>query len=169
MSHQPPDDAPQRTLPSPCFRMGTSCNPRVLWAGSFGSLDIRRTSRFTFCVSLMVLTTVVGCVTQRFGGQFEFTNKSNTELYVIIYGIEGNPPCGILMPDGNAGSFMGPTRLPKQVDIRWSEGHDSHKNPNAKEHIDTVSLSSLSNCPVDATLVFEFTSNRVWRVSCKQR
>jgi hypothetical protein len=128
-----------------------------------------RITRFTFCVLLVVLTTVVGCVTQRFGGRFEFTNKSSAELYVKVYGIEGNPPCGILMPDGNHGSFMGPTHLPKQVDIRWTEGYESYKDPNATEHIDTLSLSSFSNCPVDATVVFEFTSNRVWRVSCRQR
>ena len=127
-------------------------------------------TRFTFCGLLVVLTTVAGCVAQRFGGRFQFTNKSNTEVYAKVYGIEGMPPLGgVLMPNGTAGEMMGPTRLPKQADIRWSEGYESHKDPNAKEHIDTLSLASLSNCPVDATVVFEFTSNRVWKVSCKPR
>jgi len=121
-------------------------------------------------LSVFALTLIVGCVSaNRFGGDIAFTNKSTSELWVEIAGFDYNPPCGVLIPGGLKGSHMGAMRLPAQVILTWSEGYASYNDPNATRHTNAVSLSSVSNCPSSATITFEFTSNRVWRVFCENR
>lgn len=120
--------------------------------------------------SIFVLALVVGCASaNRFDGDIAFTNKSTYELWVEVAGFEYEPPCGVLIPGGLKGSHMGAMRLPAQVILTWSEGRASYNDPTAARHTNVVSLSSVSNCPSSATITFEFTSNRVWRVFCERQ
>ena len=118
---------------------------------------------------LLVVSVVVVGAASRFSGTFEFTNSSSAELWVVISGFKHNPPCGTLIPGGLASSFMGRMSLPAQATLTWSEGNASYTNPKAQKHTNVISLLSLSNRPSDAKIVFEFTSNRVWRVSCEKK
>jgi hypothetical protein len=78
--------------------------------------------RKTFLV-LLTAAFASGCSTQ-FSGNFEFRNRSETELFVSVSGFERNPPVGLLYPNGTAGSSIGPMSLPTKATIFWSETHD---------------------------------------------
>ena len=117
-----------------------------------------------FGLSVLILSAA-----QSISGRFIFTNKSTVELWVEVSGFEHSPGCGVLVPGGLKGSLMGTMHLPKEATIKWSEGYASYNDAKAKQHTNIISLVSLSNCPPDATICFEFTSNRVWRVSCEKK
>ena len=136
--------------------------------GSRSALDARRMLRFLPAIIFGASVNLLGAG-EGFGGRFSFTNKSKVELWVQTSGFERNPPCGTLVPGGLKGSVMGPMRLPSEATITWSEGYASYNNPRAEQHTNVISMLSLSNCPADATVVFEFTSNRIWRVSCERK
>jgi hypothetical protein len=100
---------------------------------------------------------------------FQFYNKTDINIYADVYGFENPPPVGDLypFPKGGSGATMGPMPLPKEAIMAWNEDLESHSN--GFSHMQNLSLASLTNWSSDATLVFEFQSNRVWRVFCRPR
>ena len=78
-----------------------------------------------FILSVLLLAVLMTGCARRFSGDFEFRNRSNTNLYVEIYGFERNPPVGLLYPTGNNGSDMGAMPLPPQAILTWSETYET--------------------------------------------
>src|SRR5476651_141283 len=124
---------------------------------------------FARVIFLAVLLTVflLGCAHRV--ETFKFENRTDMLISADIYGFEDNPPVGEIYPSPKGGKVaeMHPMRLPEQVMIAWNDNPD--KNTNGYHHTDNLSLTSLTNWSPDATLVFEFESNHVWRVFYEPR
>ena len=119
------------------------------------------------CLAVLLTVFLLGCAHRV--ETFKFENRTDMLISADIYGFEDNLPVGEIYPSLKGGNIanMHPMRLPEQVMIAWNENPD--KNTSGFHNMDNLSLTSLTNWSRDATLVFEFESNRVWRAFYEQR
>jgi len=124
-----------------------------------------RTSIITLCLLQCLLC--AGCA-HRFTGNFEFKNSSTTQIWAEVTGLEYPPPAGALIPGARKTAHMYPMRLPSEVTLLWIEG--ARYAPRADEQSHTnISLTALPRYPGSGRLIFEFTSDRFWRVMYEPR
>jgi hypothetical protein len=105
-----------------------------------------------------------------FRGNVEFSNTSNTEIWVDdISGAPGIISCGILGQQRTATIVAATVKLPTKATIRWSEGSLSYTNRQTTIYTNTILLVWPTNQLTAQTLRLEFTSNHVWKAAFESR
>lgn len=97
----------------------------------------------------------------QYSGSIVFGNVSDTGLeWVTVAGFPDTPPCGVLIPKSQKGSYLSPQVLPAKVVITWRfKGEADQKTE--------LTIPAEARRAAKGELRFEFGKMKKWSVGFK--
>ncbi len=120
------------------------------------ALIVRQEMKILSVHSFWLTIGLCGC--QSFSGRIEYSNASDTEVWVErIDGIDGVLGCGVLSPGTTAVFSSGRRRIPEQLTLYWS--YDMHES----DHVSQVPVDGVVALDRNSALILSFTEKGHWQ------